>query len=246
MEVHHHPHAGKGFKAYFLEFLMLFLAVFLGFVAENIREHYVEGIRGKEYAHALLIDLTKDTAELNTTVNQYHKNIATIDTLLELKQNDKDLPGGALYYYASPALTAFRISFNDATLQQLKSSGNLRYFRNIKLKEMISAYDNAIRSYSLRQDFELISATAINEYSKMFDYEIKDLLSKNRNNPSFVDSFTKTNPPLLINDPVSIKQFLGFCYSRRNNWKSRIENNIQPILVIAGELIEMLKKEYRF
>ena len=40
MEVHHHPHVEKkNFKEYFLEFLMIFLAVTLGFFAENIREH---------------------------------------------------------------------------------------------------------------------------------------------------------------------------------------------------------------
>ena len=40
MEVHKHPHHvthKKKWGEYLLEFLMLFLAVFLGFVAENIR-----------------------------------------------------------------------------------------------------------------------------------------------------------------------------------------------------------------
>ncbi len=36
MEVHHHPHVEKkAFKEYFLEFLMIFLAVTMGFFAEN-------------------------------------------------------------------------------------------------------------------------------------------------------------------------------------------------------------------
>jgi hypothetical protein len=39
MEVHHHPTVDKkNFKEYFLEFLMIFLAVTMGFFAENIRE----------------------------------------------------------------------------------------------------------------------------------------------------------------------------------------------------------------
>src|SRR5690242_1494579 len=45
MEVHKHPHHSmhkKKWSEYLLEFFMLFLAVFLGFVAENIREHSVE------------------------------------------------------------------------------------------------------------------------------------------------------------------------------------------------------------
>jgi hypothetical protein len=50
MEVHHHPHvAKKNFKEYFLEFLMIFLAVTMGFFAENIREHFTEKAKGKEY-----------------------------------------------------------------------------------------------------------------------------------------------------------------------------------------------------
>jgi hypothetical protein len=47
MEVHHHPHVEKkNFKEYFLEFSMIFLAVMLGFFAENLREYFAD--RGKE------------------------------------------------------------------------------------------------------------------------------------------------------------------------------------------------------
>ena len=43
MEVHHHPHVEKKkFKEYFLEFLMIFLAVTLGFFAESYRDHIVD------------------------------------------------------------------------------------------------------------------------------------------------------------------------------------------------------------
>src|SRR5919205_297932 len=40
MEVHHHPHVEKkNFKEYLLEGLMIFLAVTMGFFAENLREY---------------------------------------------------------------------------------------------------------------------------------------------------------------------------------------------------------------
>ena len=45
MEVHHHPHIpthAKPWKEYLLEGLMIFVAVTLGYGAENVREHYVE------------------------------------------------------------------------------------------------------------------------------------------------------------------------------------------------------------
>jgi len=41
MEVHHHPNVEKkNFKEYFLEFLMIFLAVTMDFFAETIRESF--------------------------------------------------------------------------------------------------------------------------------------------------------------------------------------------------------------
>ena len=50
MEVHHHTHATHGkknWKSYFWEFLMLFLAVFCGFLAEYQLEHVIEHQREK-------------------------------------------------------------------------------------------------------------------------------------------------------------------------------------------------------
>ena len=53
MEVHHHPTVDKkNFKEYFLEFLMIFLAVTMGFFAENIRKYFSERKTAKEYLEA--------------------------------------------------------------------------------------------------------------------------------------------------------------------------------------------------
>ena len=52
MEIHHHPHAHhkKKWTDYLFEFLMLFMAVSLGFFVENQREHYIENHRSEQYA----------------------------------------------------------------------------------------------------------------------------------------------------------------------------------------------------
>ncbi len=66
MEVHQHSHTPrKKWTHYLWEFLMLFLAVFCGFLAENFREHQVEKERGKQYILSLYEDLKTDTARLN-------------------------------------------------------------------------------------------------------------------------------------------------------------------------------------
>ncbi len=62
MEVHHHPHVEKkNFREYFLEFLMIFLAVTLGFFAENLREHINNGERIKNNIRSMIADLKSDT-----------------------------------------------------------------------------------------------------------------------------------------------------------------------------------------
>ena len=49
MEVHHHPDhiIKKILKNFFLEFVMIFLAVTLGFIAENVRESISNHEHGK-------------------------------------------------------------------------------------------------------------------------------------------------------------------------------------------------------
>ena len=74
MEVHHHPHIGhkeKQWKEYLLEGLMIFLAVSMGFIAENIREHISEENKKKELLEIVSLDFSKDLEQL-----KYHENFA--------------------------------------------------------------------------------------------------------------------------------------------------------------------------
>jgi hypothetical protein len=250
MEVHKHPHDvmhKKNWREYILEFSMLFLAVFLGFLAENWREHIAEGKRAKEYAITLLQDIKNDTLEMNNTIARYEKYMATVDSLLNYKEaNGVDaIPGGAIYYYGlNSVINAYRMSFNTSTMEQLKYSGNLRYFGKVALKNKISEYDNEVNKFMLRQEIELVYAGTINEYWKLFDYETIVRMRRTINDASLRKEFIKTDYPLLTKDPVAIKQFLGFCNVRRVNWGIRIRDNINPLLSKGRELIALLKKEY--
>ena len=77
MEVHAHTHTPrKKWTHYFWEFLMLFLAVFCGFLAEYQLEHKIEKERGKQYIQSVYEDLKEDTASLANT-------IATVSGIIE-------------------------------------------------------------------------------------------------------------------------------------------------------------------
>src|ERR1700729_964926 len=70
MEVHHHPHVEKkNFKEYFLEFLMIFLAVTMGFFAENIREYFSNNERVAQLSRQMVQELKNDTATLDYLID---------------------------------------------------------------------------------------------------------------------------------------------------------------------------------
>jgi hypothetical protein len=71
MEVHHPRVEKKRFKEYFLEFVMIFLAVTLGFFAESLRERLADRKKEKQIILALKKDLEKDTARLYHLINLY-------------------------------------------------------------------------------------------------------------------------------------------------------------------------------
>jgi hypothetical protein len=248
MEAHHHSkvHHEKKWKEYLFEFLMLFLAVSAGFFVENIRENYQEKLRAKEYAHMLLKDIVKDTVELHNLGSYYQQSINAIDTLEQLRQQyGTAIADIDFYRYGRYALGAYRMSFNDATLQQLKNSGNLRYFGNLQLKEKVSEYDNSIRTFLLREDLELSYKNEVdNFYNNLFNFDKFQLAKKAISNKSLRDSLEKVRYTFLINNAALQNGFLMFSDLRKRTWQLRKEQNIDPTLAIARDLIALLKKQF--
>ena len=146
MEVHHHPdlhHKPKPWKEYFLEFLMIFLAVTLGFFAENLREYFSETKKGKEYAISLKEDVIKDIAIIQSLCGIIQRDITGCDTVIRLIRNGRidnvaDLQ--KVYQANLSALGGFNIVFTDRTSSQLKNSGGLRFITKPAVNEGITNY----------------------------------------------------------------------------------------------------------
>ncbi len=108
MEVHHHPdlqHKKKNFKEYFLEFLMIFLAVTMGFFAENIREKLSNHSKEKEYIASIKNDLAADTASMNDFLPYLISRVNQTDTLIKLLQTNGTTNRGSDMYYLARLTT---------------------------------------------------------------------------------------------------------------------------------------------
>src|ERR1700685_3716080 len=110
MEVHHHPNVEKkNFKEYFLEFLMIFLAVTMGFFAESYREHIVEHDREKRYMENLYHDLIKDSASIQIELRLRKLEILSCSSLIKELGSPDSLSRPASIYYHAYSITSSRI-----------------------------------------------------------------------------------------------------------------------------------------
>ncbi|MEO6961491.1 MAG: hypothetical protein ABIY90_05955, partial [Puia sp.] len=147
MEVHHHPdihHKPKKWKEYFLEFLMIFLAVTLGFIAENLREHISNRAKEKQYIEGFIRNVTDDTANLRHVIAFDSLQVKGVDSMLHLAHanmaidsNRKSFYNIAIHYFYNSA----SFKSNDATLQQLKSTGDYRLIEKDHVADSLSKYD---------------------------------------------------------------------------------------------------------
>ncbi len=152
MEVHHHPKVEKkNFKEYFLEFLMIFLAVTMGFIAENIREHFNDRGQEEQYIQSLVEDLGSDTARINDIIQFDEAKITALNSMYDCYDTvTNDLKAtscmGVLIKF-SKVNRPFLI--NDRTIRQLDAGG----FRVLKKEDAdsILAYE---RMYKDDYDFE--------------------------------------------------------------------------------------------
>src|SRR5688500_6368296 len=245
MEVHHHSHtARKKWTHYFWEFLMLFLAVFCGFLAENQREHYVEHQREKQFIRSMFNDLKSDTANIAMIIKARTTKERMLDSLSFMMNSPN--PGDFVkQVYPFAVLVGrtlpYRFVPNDGTMQQLKNSGRLRLIRNRAVVDSISKYDinvrNMLGQYAVEENQIEHYRTAS---TKIFNARVMD---------SMLDESAAVARPAADNSSLQ-------AYGKRElyEWNYRIyglkginkanRRDLRLLLQQAKDLLVILKQEY--
>src|SRR6266487_6024402 len=144
METHaHHLHKspGHGWKHYVFEFLMLFLAVFAGFLAENKREHIVEKHRAHQFLQSMLLDVQDNMKHLDSLMQQDHVIIANHDSLVNWLLAVSATIDRAAFSRKMGAVWIRNFLVRKETYEQMKSSGSLRYIGNIDFLKKMMDYE---------------------------------------------------------------------------------------------------------
>jgi hypothetical protein len=245
MEVHHHAHtARKQWTHYFWEFLMLFLAVTLGFLVENQREHYIEHQREKQFIRSLFNDIKSDTANIAKIINARSAKERMLDSLSLLMNSSRPLDFIKQIYpygiYVGRTLP-YRFVPNDGTMQQLKNSGALRLIRNRAVVDSISKYDinvrNILGQYSVEENqIEHYRTAAARIFDALIFTQMIDENAAVVRPPPYNTSFQPYNSRELSEWNYRLYGLNGINKANRRD--------LRLLLNQAIALLSILKKEY--
>jgi hypothetical protein len=245
METHaHHLHKApsQGWKHYFFEFLMLFLAVFCGFLAENYREHIVEREREKQYVESMIADLKSDQQVLVQHIVHLNEGILMMDTIVNILKAPEQVSThtGQLYYLVRLAPRLNPLSSNTRTYEQLKNSGNFRLIRNLASSNKIMAY---YEKFGLIRLLESVNETEFAEYKKAVAKIFDPAILLQMEGKGQVIQRTNENPSLHSTDKELFQELSIFAVYMHGT-KKGILGADEEIKAAGAELIDYLQKEY--
>ena len=244
MEVHAHTHTPrKKFAHYLWEFLMLFLAVFCGFLAENQREHMVEHQREKQYMRSMVEDLGLDTAEIMSFKNDLDSLLLpSLSKSMEYLYVDQfsDSIVRKMYEFVPRCYLFLTISLEDRTTTQLKNSGTLRLIRSKEVTDALASYwkTGDILNNVLLAGYE---KTRINV--KEISYSLFNCSYYKGNNP-FLPLRDNVFPKLVSDDKTQFIKLGNFISNMKNQAAFEIRGKAGKAYEEATQLIKLIKEKY--
>jgi hypothetical protein len=256
MEVHHHPDVEKRkFKGYFLEFVMIFLAVTLGFFAENLRERIADHSKEKEYMISMIEDLEKDTLNINTEVKGNRILLSGLDTLLDLLSHPKNDTIYQRKLFISSLVNTYwymPMEFSDFTISQLKYSGNFRLVQNRNVARGIVQYEQGVDACKNNYDLLL-------NYYHIYEATNKELFNMSLARAAFkaiekdfatvflplnqIDSLVPHGNYLDRNEPALFSKYHDDILYYQTTL-SNVTNVTEKQKGLANALVQLIKNEY--
>jgi hypothetical protein len=221
---------------------MLFLAVFCGFLAENIREHNIEKEKEKEFIGSLVSDLKDDTTIIADHINTMEKSILLFDTLSNLLGSPDSAKkyGADIYYTSRMGIRQSPLANNSRTFDQLTNSGGFRLIRKQETSGRIMKYYSMFPELRMMEGIFNTENTAFKGVaSQIMDHTIY----QRQVDPDGSVKRIPGNLALLTYNPSLLRQ-LGFYAVEMNGSRQGMIPLLKKMKHSAEELLQYLQQEY--
>jgi len=252
MEVHHHPHVPnnpKPWKEYLIEGLMIFVAVTLGYGAENIREHYINKHKGIISVQNLYKDLKDDSLSYKNSIKNRNFQDSCFEVISILFDENKIKNEIPTVYAAHSSISLRMIpSMNTMALDQIKSSGALNYIEDDKLKEMIQSYSSDANGLKLREqrEFNFIDKMIDPITTTRFEYKYFQKIGNSNfyilNNKIITNIKVPERLNIVNGNTFDWNNYLSVLGMLRTIRESTDENYILPTQTKCNKLINLVRK----
>jgi hypothetical protein len=252
MEVHHHPHVPnnpKPWKEYLIEGLMIFVAVTLGYGAENVREHYVNKHKGIISVQNLYKDLKDDSLSYKNSIKNRNFQDSCFEVISNLFDENKIKNEIPTVYAAHSSISLRMIpSMNTMALDQIKSSGALNYIEDDKLKEMIQSYSSDANGLKLREqrEFNFIDRMIDPITTTRFEYKYFQKIGNSNfyilNNKIITNIKVPERLNIVNGNTFDWNNYLSVLGMLRTIRESTDESYILPTQIKCNKLIDLVRK----
>jgi hypothetical protein len=233
---------------------MIFVALTMGFIAENIRENIAENNQAQELAESLYEEVKSDSIIIQQKIELRLKKEKQMVYLRDFMR-DSSLENlgsrfGKAAFWTNQVVSTILFEPQDGILLQLKNSNNFRFYKNKELQNAVGKYSVAINRVRIRnqQEFNVVDNFMRKESIHYFDYKWQEQVS-NEGQLTVADLISKDSFPEV---PFYIQNKKSFNRSESSGIVS------QYLLTVRGttqlhyadfkkanrELLEALRKNY--
>ncbi len=255
MEVHHphHPTHKKKWSEYIIEFVMLFAAVTLGFLAENLREHQIMNHRVEQNKIAILKDLQADSADISAVIaveDSCIKRFNRINNYLYLAKTNKINQAQLIDSIKNTSqfiAYSTTLYMNNSSFKNMQSSGLLSYLEDGELKNALANYYEVnFKSIEAANEFfdqvgivfnnyfPIGLGKLIRDYQKFSnEYELNDSNSYQ----NFMLSLNKTKKDISSDEFIyEVQKYYNYLFIYRTSLLSAKKSNDKLIKLLRSEM----------
>jgi len=237
----------KKWYVYFIDFIMLFVAVTLGFLAENVRDQQTDKNREISYLKNVHEDLLVDINRFEFVMSANNWRLLMLDSLhMEINKVSPDLP--SLYYYIRNLAVRTTFESSHLGLDQIKASGGFRLIQNAKIIAGIQDYERRLNSaMKLEEIRERTLEQARFKMAVVFDAGTLYQMTKNQSMFKGEKTVRYKRPahaaPFVVGDRETFNELINFVNLGLNT-NIHLNDSFNELKSIAKALDAAIMEEY--